>query len=126
MENISDNDIEDPVMLSYDTICDIIKLVLKDTKILYNFKKEAQPISNALEGEVSVNVPQLHEVPDLTYRPIESQSLIKCNQPLWPKYKPRILYWDWSSNMSIRGKPKGLAISKIKCKAVWKYLLLFD
>ena len=31
MESISDNDSEDPVMLSYATICFIIKPVLKDT-----------------------------------------------------------------------------------------------
>ena len=33
MESVSDNDSEDPVMLSYATICDIIKLFLGDTKI---------------------------------------------------------------------------------------------
>ena len=53
-------------MLSYATICDIIKPVLKDIKIPHIVKKEAQAISNALEGEVSVNVPELHEIPDLT------------------------------------------------------------
>ena len=66
MESISDNDSEDPVMLLYDIICDTIKLVLKDTKIPYIVKKEAQAISNALEGEIGVNVPKLHEVPNLT------------------------------------------------------------
>ena len=53
-------------MLSYATICDIIKLVLGDTKIPFALKKEAQMISNTLEGEISENVPELHEVPGLT------------------------------------------------------------
>ena len=30
--------------------------------------KEAQAISNAFEGKVSVNVPKLHEVPNLTVK----------------------------------------------------------
>ena len=66
MEHISDNNSEVPVMLLYATISDIIKLVLQDTKILFIVKKEGKTISHALKGEVSVNVPELHEVPDLT------------------------------------------------------------
>ena len=66
MESISGNDSKDPVMLSYATIYDVINPVLKDTKIQYNIIKEAQAISHALEGEVSVNVPKFHEVPNLT------------------------------------------------------------
>ena len=34
-------------------------------KIPFVLKKEAQAISNALEGEISANMPELHEVPDL-------------------------------------------------------------
>ena len=41
MESASDSDSEDPVMLSYATICDIIKPVLKDTKIPYIVKKRS-------------------------------------------------------------------------------------
>ena len=37
----SDNDSNDPVVLSYATICDIIKLVLGDTKIPLTIKKKA-------------------------------------------------------------------------------------
>ena len=66
MESVSDNDREDPVVFSYATICDIIKLLLGDTKIPFVIKKEAQAISNVLEGEISVNVPELHKVPNLT------------------------------------------------------------
>ena len=65
MDSISDNDSKDSVVSSYGTICDIIKPVLKDTKIPYIVKKEAQDISHALEGEVSTNVPKLHELPNL-------------------------------------------------------------
>ena len=60
----SDSDSDDPVMLSYATICDIIKPVLGDIKILFNIKKKAQAASNLLEGEKSM--PEFHAVPDLT------------------------------------------------------------
>ena len=66
MESISDNDSEDLVVFSYATICATIKPVLKYTKNPICCYKEAQAISSALEGEISVNVPELHEVPNLT------------------------------------------------------------
>ena len=66
MGSVTDNDSEDPFMLSYATICDTIKPVLKDTKISYVVKNEVKAISSALEGEINVNGPKLHEVPDLT------------------------------------------------------------
>ena len=65
MESVTDSDSEGPDMLSYATICDTVKLVLGDTKILFVIKKEVQAISHALEGEISVNVPELHEAPGL-------------------------------------------------------------
>ena len=40
MESVSDNDSEDPVVLSYATLCDINKLVLGDTKS-HLFKKRS-------------------------------------------------------------------------------------
>ena len=66
LESESDTNSEDPVILSYATICDIIKLVLGDMRIPFVLKKEVQAISNALEGEISVNVPGLHEISNLT------------------------------------------------------------
>ena len=51
-------------MLSYATICDIIKPVLGDTKISFKIKKKAQAASNLLEGEKSI--PQFHAIPNLT------------------------------------------------------------
>ena len=66
MESVSNNDSEDLVMFSYAPICDTIKVVLWDTKIPFVVKKEAWEISNALEEEISVNVPKLHEVPNFT------------------------------------------------------------
>ena len=39
--------------------------VLKDTKIPNNIKKEVQAIGNVLEGEISMNVLELPEVPNL-------------------------------------------------------------
>ena len=60
----SDSDSDDPVILSYATICTIIEPVLGDTKILFKIKKEAQAASNLLEGEN--NVAKFCAVPDLT------------------------------------------------------------
>ena len=60
----SDNDSSDQVMLSYATVCDIIKPVLGDTKIPLTIKKEAQAASNLVEGEKSM--PKLCAIPHLT------------------------------------------------------------
>ena len=54
---------DDPVMLSYATICNIIKLVLVNTKIPFSIKEESQAISNSSEGES--NGPEFHAMPDL-------------------------------------------------------------
>ena len=53
-------------MLLYATICDTIKPALRDTKIPFVIKKETHAISHASQGEISVNVPKLQEVPNLT------------------------------------------------------------
>ena len=60
----SDSDSEDPVMLSYSTMCTTIKPVLGDTKIPFDIKKKAQAASNLLESEK--NMPKFHVIPDLT------------------------------------------------------------
>ena len=64
LESDSNIDSDDPVMLSYATICNIIKPVLGDTKIPIDIKKKAQAASNLLEGEKSI--PEFHAIPDLT------------------------------------------------------------
>ena len=64
LESDSDSNSDDPVMLSYATICDTIRLVLGDTKIPFNIEKKAQAASNLLEGEKSM--PEFHAIPDLT------------------------------------------------------------
>ena len=51
-------------MLSYATMCNIIKPVLGDTKIQFTIKNEAQAGSYSLEKES--NRPVFHAVPDLT------------------------------------------------------------
>ena len=53
LESYSDTNSDDPVMLLYATICDITKPVLGDTKIPFAVKKEAQGISNTLEGRLA-------------------------------------------------------------------------
>ena len=64
LESDIDSDSDDPVMLSYATICTIIKPVLGDTKIPFDVKKKAQAASNSLEGEK--NVPEFYAVTNLT------------------------------------------------------------
>ena len=64
LESDSHSNSDDPVMLSYATICDIIKPVLGDTKIPFKIKKKAQTASDLLEGEKSI--PEFHAIPDLT------------------------------------------------------------
>ena len=95
-------DSDDLVMLSYATICTIIEPVLGDTKILFKIKKEAQAASNLLEGEN--NVPEFYAVPDLTVQTSAvSDFQSGATGLLWPKPKVKILCWDWSFHLCVRG-----------------------
>ena len=60
LESDSDSNSDDPLILSYATICDIIKPVLGDTKIPFTIKKKAQAASSLLEGEK--NIPKFHAI----------------------------------------------------------------
>ena len=125
LESDSDTNSNDPVMLSYATICNIIKPVLCDTKIPFTIKKEAQAVSNSLEGES--NGSEFHVVPDLT---VQTSVVAVFNQV------PLSTMAEAQAKDSVLGlvipfihkgvKPKGLVISKIRRKAVYKYLLQFD
>ena len=124
-ESDSDSNSDDPVMLSYATICDIIKPVLGDTKIPFKIKKKAQAASNLLEGEK--NMPKFHAVPDLTAQtsavsvfdqvPPATIAKAQCKDSVLGLVIPYIYNGV---------KPRGLVIAKIRCKAAWKYLLQFD
>ena len=56
-DNDSDNDSSDPVVLSYATICDIIKPVIGNTKIPLNIKKSTSSKQFARRGEEYARVP---------------------------------------------------------------------
>ena len=121
----SDSNSDDPVMLSYATICDIINPVLGDTKIPFKIKKKAQAASNLLEGEK--NRPEFHAIPDLTAQ--TSAVSVFDQVPLATMAKAQCK--DFVQGLVIpyihkRVKPKGLFIAKIRCKAARKYLLQFD
>ena len=121
----SDNDSSDPVMLSYATICNIIKLVLGDTKIPLTIKKKVQAASNLLEGEN--NMPELCAIPDLTAQ--TSAVSVFDQVPLATMAKAQLK--DSVLGLVIpfvhKGvKPKVSVIAKIRCKAARKYLLQFD
>ena len=102
-------------MLSYATICDIIKPVLGDTKISFIIKKKAQAASNLLEGEKSM--PKLHAIPILT---AQTSAVLVFNQvPLATMAKAQLK--DSVLGLVIpyihKGvKPKGLVIAKIRLK----------
>ena len=121
----SDNDSSDPGVLSYATICDIIKLVLGDTKIPFTIKKKVQAASNLLEGEKSM--PELHAIPDLTAQ----TSAVSVFDQVPPATMAKAQLKDSLLGLVIpfihKGvKPKGSVIAKIRCKSARKYLLQFD
>ena len=121
----SDHDSDDPVVLSHATICDIIKLVLGDTKIPFTIKKKAQAASNLLEGEKSM--PKFHAIPDLA---AQTRAVSVFDQ-MPPATMAKAQLKDSMLGLIIpyitKGvKPKGLVIAKIRCKAARKYQLQFD
>ena len=125
LESDSDSNSDDPVVLSYATICNIIGPVLGDTKIPFNIKKEAQATGNLLEGEN--NVPKFHAVSDLTVQ----TSAVSVFDQMPPATMAKAQSKDSVLGLVIpfmhKGvKPKGLAIANNKCKATQKYLLQFD
>ena len=125
LESDSDSNSEDPVMLSYATICTIIKLVFGDTKIPFDVKKKAQTANNLLEGEK--NVPEFYAVPHLTAQ----TSAVSVFDQVPPATMAKAQCKDSVLGLVIpfihKGvKLKGSVISKIRCKAAQKYLLQFD
>ena len=117
LESDSDSNSDDPVVLSYATICDIIQPVLGDTKIPFQIKKEAQAASNLLEGEKSI--PEFHAIPNLTAQtsavsifdqvPLATMAKAQCKDSVLGLVIPYIHKWV--------NKPKGSVIAKIRCKA---------
>ena len=123
LESDSDSNSDDPVLLSYATICTIIKLVLGDTP--FDIKRKARAASNLLEGEK--NVPEFYAVPDLTAQ----TSAVSIFDQVPPATMAEAQCKDSVLGLVIpfthKGvKPKGSVIAKIKCKAACKYLLQFD
>ena len=121
----SDNNSDDPVMLTYATICDIIKPVLGDTKIPFTIKKKAQAANNLLEGEKSM--PKFHAIPDLTAQ----TSAVSVFDQVPPATMAKAQLKDSVLGLVIpfihKGvKPKVSVTAKIRCKAAQKYLLQFD
>ena len=125
LESDSDSNSEDPVMLSYATICNTIKPVLDDTMMLFKIKKKAQAVSNVLEGEKSL--PEFHAISDL----IAQTSAVSVFNQVPPATMAKAQCKDSMVGLVIpyacKGvKPKGSVIAKIRCKAACKYLLQFD
>ena len=115
LESDSNSDSDDPVMLSYATICDIIKPVLGDTKIPFNIMKKAQAPSNLLEGEKSMS--KFHAIPHLTAQ--TSAVSVFDQVPLATMAKAQ--HKDSVLGLVIpyicKGvKPKGLVIAKLDAK----------
>ena len=125
LESDSDTDSDDPVVLSYATICDIIKLVLGDTKIPFAIKKDAQAISMSLGGES--NGPEFHAVPDFTVQTSAVSIFHQVSLATVAKAQTKDSVLGLVIPFICKVvKPKESVISKIRCKAVCKYLLQFD
>ena len=121
----SGNDSDDPVMLSYATICDIIKPVLCDTKIPLTIKKKAQAASNLLEGEKSM--PECHAIPNLTAQTIAVSVFNQVPLATMAEAQLKNSVLGLVIPFICKGvKPKVSVIAKIRCKAARKYLLQFD
>ena len=102
-------------MLSYATICDIIKLVLGDTKIPFTIKKKAQAASNLLEGEK--NMPEFHAIPDLTAQTSAVSVFDQVPLATMAKAKHKDSVLGLVNPYISKGvKPKGLVIAKIRLK----------
>ena len=124
-DNDSDNDSSDPVMLSYATFCDIIKLVLGDTKIPLAIKKKVQAASNLLEGEN--NMPKLCAIPNLTNQTSAVSVLDQVPPATMAEAQTKDSVLGLVTPFVCKGvKPKVLVTAKIRCKAARKYLLQFD
>ena len=116
LESDSDSNSDDSVMLSYATICDIIKPVLGDTEIPFKIKKKAQAASNLLEGEKSM--PKFYAIPNLTAQ----TSAVSIFDQVQPAATAKAQCKDSVLGLVIpyihKGvKPKGSVIAKIRCKA---------
>ena len=121
----SNNDSSDQVVLSYATICDIIKPVLGDTKIPLVIKKKAQTACNLLGGES--NNPKLFNIPEV----IAQTSAVSDFDQVPPVTIAKAQLKDSVLGLVIPfmhkgAKPKVSVIAKIRCKATRKYLLQFD
>ena len=121
----NDSDSEDPVMLSYATMCNTIKPVLGDTKITFNIKKKAQAMSNLLEGQKSML--KFNAIPNLTAQtsavsvfdqmPLTTMTEAQCKDSVLGLVIPYL-------HKGV--KPKDSVVAKIRCKTACKYLQQFD
>ena len=111
-----DSNSDDPVVLSYATICDIIQPVLGDTKIPFKIKKKAQAASNLLEGEKSI--PEFHAIPNLTAQTSAVSVFDQVPQATMAKAQCKDSVLGLVIPYICKGvKPKGSVIAKIRCKA---------
>ena len=125
LESNSDGNSDDPVMLSYATICKIIELVLGDIKISLEIKNEAQSASNLLEG--MKNVPKFYAVPNLTVQTSAVSVFDQVPLATVAKAQSKDAVLGLVIPFICKGvKPKGSVISKIRCNAACKFLLQFD
>ena len=124
-DNDSNNDSSDPVVLSYATICDIIKLVLGDTKIPLVIKKKALAACNLLERES--NNPKLCTIPELTAQTSAVSVFNQVPPATMAKAQLKHSVLGLVIPFMCKGvKPKVSVIAKIRCRAARKYLLQFD
>ena len=47
-------------------LCETFSMILENLKMPYSIRKEVQSVSTAVEGEISTNVPESPDVPNIT------------------------------------------------------------
>ena len=111
IESDSDNNSKDPAVMSYAMVCKTLSIVLWGVKIPYSIKKGSADNYQCSRRGISINLPDSPNIATLLYRPVQFQSSMRCLQLLWLRNRLKILYWDWSYNVYIKGGTKGLSHS---------------
>ena len=117
----SGSDCDELEVISYSSVCEVVDIYLNTTKVLDDLKKEALSISCMIqlimEEEDAEEIQSiLNSVSVFNLVTPEDMVEEQKKDPLLGLVCPYITAWE---------KLKSSAITKIKSKAVWKYLLQF-
>ena len=116
------SDCNEVEVILYSSVCEVVDEYLNTTKVPDDLKKEAQAVSCTIQPIVEEEDAEeikgmLNSVSVLNQVAPEDMAKEQKKDPI-----PSLV----CQYVTTREKLKTLAISKIKSKAVWKYLLQFD